>query len=65
MPRYNYYEDTCYDTVFTLQDIPSKYGKCIDDTTGKVNPPCVCKSNLIFNIGIILFSLIFKMHWQE
>ncbi|CAF1580710.1 unnamed protein product [Adineta ricciae] len=40
-PRREEYVDVCYDTVHALQSIPNQHGKCIDDQTGKVNPPCI------------------------
>jgi len=40
-PHHQEYVDLCYDTVYELQSIPSKHGKCIDGSTGKVHPPCI------------------------
>ncbi|CAF3803760.1 unnamed protein product, partial [Rotaria magnacalcarata] len=39
--QHKHYVDVCYDTVYTLQSIPLKYGKCIDNKTGKLHPPCI------------------------
>ncbi|CAF1579218.1 unnamed protein product [Adineta ricciae] len=33
--------DVCYETVYALQNIPNQTGKCIDDRTGRVHPPCI------------------------
>ena len=51
-----------FDTVFSLQAIPNQHGKCINDKTGKVNPPCICKSIALTDNYVFYF--IFKMHWQ-
>ncbi|CAF5116908.1 unnamed protein product, partial [Rotaria sp. Silwood1] len=40
-PQHKHYVDVCYDTVYALQSIPAKYGKCIDNKTGKLHPPCI------------------------
>jgi hypothetical protein len=41
--RHQDYVDVCYDTVYALQGIPSKHGKCINKKTGKLHSPCICK----------------------
>jgi hypothetical protein len=43
VPRHQDYVDTCYETVSALQSIPRKYGKCLDDSTMKLNPACIRK----------------------
>lgn len=35
------YANICYETVAALQTIPRKYGKCIDELTGRLNPWCI------------------------
>jgi hypothetical protein len=42
-PRNQEYVDVCYETVSALQNIPRKYGKCLDDSTMKINPQCIRK----------------------
>ena len=61
-PRQREYESICDDTVSTLKAIPRKYGKCINDKTGKINPPCICK--LIALTDNYIFYFVFKMRWR-
>ncbi|UJR16471.1 hypothetical protein I4U23_003373 [Adineta vaga] len=41
LPQRSEYVEVCYDTVFSLQAIPTQHGKCINEKTGKLNPPCI------------------------
>ncbi|CAF1580717.1 unnamed protein product [Adineta ricciae] len=47
--------DVCYETVYALQNIPNQDGKCIDDRTGKVHPPCIYA--LAYTIKKCMFEL--------
>ncbi|CAF0716845.1 unnamed protein product [Adineta steineri] len=39
--HYQDYINTCYETVNILLQIPKRYGKCVDDSTMRMNPNCI------------------------
>ena len=54
LPRYEHYEDVCYETVFALQDIPRVYGKCVNERSGLIQAPCIrkCRRALDFHLCV-------------
>ena len=51
------YMSTCYDTVYTLQNIARKHGKCRNEITKEVNAVCISKSFPRFTSEIFFRSL--------
>lgn len=58
-PNHKKYVDVCYDTVFGLQGVPKKEGKCVNEKTGNIMPNCICEFSFVLQ-KLLTFSLIIK-----